>query len=1327
MQDSLKGKLKNLSPNQIRKLLAARGKTGVSTPKKEFEKMKRNPDGKYPLSKAQERIWFLSYLFKDSSLYNIPIAVRLLNDVKTENLKVALQHVVNDNEILRTTFHEENGSVFQQIHDSYTPTISYQDISDEKGDKTVLVDKIALEHSAIEFDLTQLPLFSVKLIKVDTREFVLLLNLQHIISDGWTNTLLSNDLNVDYSNVSMGNPKEFSYIDFVKWEQDWMKSDKYDEQINFWKDKLLDPPPSARFPKDFYKNEESSEGGLLVHHFPDEIFQKISAFCQKNNYTAFQFYLVCFTILTSVYTQEKDLVIGTPVANRNSRYFHKTFGLFFNSLPMRLLVDENLSFSELMQKSIQDINQYMKRQEVPFTEIIKAINPTRNLDENVLFNMHFAYQHFPKRNKDDEYGLLPIDYKSSKFDINFWVEVAGDECKLSLTYKNKRISETKVARFLKHYQNLIDAVIENPEMIINEHTIVPKNELSIVSGERAEHQEESLLTLFDEAVKSTPNAIAAIDSDGQISYEELNERANKLAQLFKENGVAKGDVVILDTGRNSSYIIGMLACFKSACAYLPVAQNIPEERLQFIIKDSGAKLLFSDKKIAGISSISPNELEKDGAKASFENTDLTSADTAYIIYTSGTTGKPKGVLVPHGALLNYTKGLQNVVNDSTLQSYAHVSAIEADLGNTSIFLSLASGSTLFLPSQETLLDPILMSSFFKRNPADVLKIVPSHLEAFSEVIEDILPKKVLLCGGEAMSDALISLIKEKKSKGLRGINHYGPTESTIGVMTYELSFDTIPDKIPVGKPINNSTVSLVDASLSHVPIGVEGEICIGGSNLAKGYLNDDDLTNQKFINIDGETFYRTGDKGVINEKGEVIFLGRSDSQVKINGFRIELGEIASVLKEHEDVDNSVVYLRERKKIGAAIQSSKGVQANQLTAYLKRYFPDIFIPVFSFVEEIPLTANGKVDYKALNEASVLEAKEDIEALPRDLYEIKLLECYKELFSNQAISIEDSFFDIGGHSLLAIKLISWINKEFNSQLAIANLFSHSSVKELAGLLRRDSNQTPSGENPISLVENQHSKKSIWIHPAGGNIMCYYPVGMALSSVMDTLSFQYSIPTEENDTLTVEKLAGHYYNTLKEQDFTNDLILAGWSMGALIAQYMGCLFSNDNVKVPVVLLDQPTISLSKKEDVTYKDRLYTYLHKVHVFTNEQFNKELAQKDEIDYEGILNEFIRVNLTPEETTIENFKGFLDILVKHNEIVTEFSPKVYDGPVLLLKAEENLIVDDSPAAHANDLGWSEYCSNLTIKEVPGNHITMINQENSKVIAEVIQEWLTTVR
>ena len=1327
MQDSLKGKLKNLSPDQIRKLLVARGKTGLSTPKKEFEKMKRNREGKYPLSKAQERIWFLSYLFKDTALYNIPVAVKIRKVISLDNLELALKQIVQNNPILRTTFHEKSGKLYQQIHLNYKPTIAFQDLSNHK-EKEKLVKEIALKHSSTQFNLTQLPLFSIKLIKIKDDEFILLLNLQHIISDGWTNALLSNDLHLNPKNLLANSEKPYTYIDFVKWEQDWMKSKAYEESKEFWREKLASLPSPSKFPRDFNSIETSQEGKLHVYDFSRETQQKILSFCQSNNYTSFQFYYVCFVILMSIYTQEKDLIIGTPVANRNSRYFQDTYGLFFNSLPIRLVIDMKLSFFQLMKNSIASINQFMKHQEVPFTEIIKAINPERNLDDNVLFNIHFAYQHFPKKNKEDKYEMLSIDYKNSKFDLNFWVEVEGEHSKLILTYKKNSFASSKIAKCVVHYQNLIDAVIENPTIPLEKQKIFPNQELSCLTGAKRVHSERSWLELFYKALLEFPNKTAVIDSNEQITYKELNSRASTLAHLFKEKGAKKDSVVILDTGRNISFIVGILACFKNGYTYLPIAADTPLEKLHFIIKDSNASFLFSDKKTTIINCVSPDELARDSCSDLFCDTSLNSK-IAYIIYTSGTSSRPKGVVVSHKALLNYTIGLKNVVTEISSQKFAHVSTIQADLGNTAIFGSLGYGGTLLLPSQEVILDPTLMSDFFVQNPTDILKITPSHLEAFSAIITQILPSKILICGGEIITNTLIKLISKHKSKSLRVINHYGPTEATVGVLTHELNLSDLENRIPIGKPINNTKIYLLDELLNLVPLGVEGEICISGSNLANEYLNDPALTALKYVDIsNGDKIYRTGDRGIIDPKGDLIFLGRTDSQIKINGFRIELLEIESILKNHPDVDRVAVFiLKEKssgKKIGAAIQSSVGLSKNTLTSYLRKFLPDMFVPIFHFVEKIPLTANGKVDYINIKENLVFSVKEEIDVLPRDLFEIKLLEFYKELFENSNITIEDNFFDIGGHSLLAIKLISKINHEFNYQLAIPKLFSHSTVKELANLLRKNTGYDVVNANPVAIIEKNHPKKSVWIHPAGGNIMCYYPIATALSATMNTYAFQGTTKTEAS---SIKSIANTYFKKLRLHKSTDHFILAGWSMGALIAHHIAYLFAQDNHKLPpLVLLDQPAASGSPKKVMSYQDRLFSYLQKVYVFTNQRFDKNIIENDTIDFQQILNEFIRIQLTPEETTLENFKLFLNILVKHNEIVTQYSPEVYKGPVLLLKAKEQLVHDDNPLTQLKDLGWKKYCPDLTVVEVPGNHITMINNKNSKVLANFIDQWLTTI-
>lgn len=1330
MQGTTKDKLKNLSPEQIRKLLSMRKNSDSLSKNDSFDKMERNPEQKYKLSKAQERIWFLTRLTENSSLYNIPVAVKLTQEITLNKLQDSLKWIVAENEILRTTFHEEDGTLYQKIHSNYIPSVEYQDISNigNYKDKLELIESIAIENSAKEFDLTILPLFTISLIKLEEKEFVLLLNLQHIITDGWTNMLLSIDLNLGTNDIEASQHKKYSYIDFVKWEQDWLQSELYNKHLNFWKEKLISLPNITRFPNDFPEINESNEGSILIHNFDFVTKSKIDSFCKSNNYTPFQFYFLCFSLLVSIYTQENDLIIGVPVANRNSNYFQNTYGLFFNSLPLRIEIDKKQSFNQFMKNSIELLNQYMNHQEVPFSEIIKAINPNRNLEGNALFNIHFAYQHFPKKNKEEEYAIMPIDYKTSKFDVNLWVEVAGDDCKLSLTYKSKRIERAKIERFIEHYNRLIEIAINNSPTKISDFNLFYENQLSISKGKSKKINEISFIDLFYSIVEKFPNKIAVIDSSDKISYSELNHRANILANIYLEKSVSFQDVVILETGRTLNFIIGILACFKIGCSYLPIEENIPSEKLNFIIKDSNASILFSENKIDHIATITPEDIYQYSNDIEEIKRIVSLEETAYIIYTSGTTGKPKGVAVSHKSLVNYIQSINEILKDNTIQTYAHVSALNADLGNTTIFTSLGYGGTLLIPSKEQILDSKLLSKFFRENPVDFLKIVPSHLDAYLSTLDDILPSKVLMLGGEVISKSLISKITKIKTKSLRLINHYGPTESTIGVMTYEYDFDCTISRIPIGKPINNTQIFIMDKELNTVPLGVIGEICISGKCLAKGYVNDEHLTKQKFVVKEDKLLYRTGDKGLINERGDIIFLGRDDSQIKYNGFRIELGEIESILRNYNDIVNAYVYLideeNSHKSLNSAIQVNNNFQMKGLKEYLKKQLPQLLIPQIIVIDNIPYTSNGKVDYKVFKEISKQNKSDNSIRLPVDLVELNILEIFKELFPNISISIDDSFFDIGGHSLLAIKLVSKINNKLKSKITISNLFTHSSVKDLSKLIRNEINISDESENLVSLVNRQHNLKSFWIHPAGGNIMCYYPIATALSGKYDTLAFDYTSYSNSN-TLSINNLASEYYETLKQNNFVNNIFIGGWSMGALIAHQIGVIYKNENsIILPIILLDQPAINISNKQNISYEERLYDYIQKVYLFTDKRLDKTLFERKTINYQLLLDEFIRVQLTPDETTLESFKNFVDTLVEHNNIVSQFEPEMYDGPVLLLKAEEDLM--ESEIELQPDLGWSKYCSNLTIMKVPGNHITMINSNNSKQIATVIENWLGAI-
>lgn len=1315
-----------------------------SSPKNTFAGMPRNEEQVYPLSKAQERIWFLSKLYPNTPLYNIPLAVRLRSaDIDPNRLRTVINRIIKNNDILRTTFEEREGQVIQKIHPELLLQLELEDISEKAylPDKEELVEQIGAAHGNALFDLSRPPLLSAKLLKTSETDYVLFFNLHHLISDGWTNSLLARDCSLFFKNAhgaeSASPPqKNYQYIDYVKWEQEWLQSTQYLKQLNFWKNELAELPDPFRFPRDFQSAGHSYEGRAESYSIPLSLHEQIASYCQRNDTTPYQFYISCYALLLARYSGKRDLIIGTPVANRNQRHFQNTYGVFINSLPLRFKIDTSLDFRKAMEGFKKQINEAMNNQEVPFSEIINTVNPQRNLHENPLYNVHFAYQHFPQKSKEDEHALLPIDYRLSKFDINFWVKIAGDERTIAISYKNKLIRKEKILRFMEHFLALAESIVTQPDVPVKELEYIPAGHHSRLDGRRTPFVETSWLAMFEKSANLFPEETALIDTQGKMTYRALNQHASVVAHALGEKAVGKGDVVVVQTERNRNHVIAILACLKCGAAYLPVDNRIPTERFFYILEDSKAKVVLTEKAIDHIDCLGFDACNRDrSAETVFDTGALHGDDIAYIIYTSGSTGKPKGVCVPHRALANYAQAMQQRITDPGIRSFAHVSALDADLGLTAIIMTLGFGGTLVIPAAEALVDPRLLAEFFAKHPVDAIKIVPAHLNALREYLPEILPRKLLICAGERLNTQLVSDIQEINPL-LRIMNHYGPAETTISSLTFDVPTDMSSQVVPIGRPLDNSSVLLLDSDERLVSAGTPGEICITGVNVALKYLNQPELTAERFVqypSLSPWQVYRTGDIGYLNEEGQVVFLDRADRQVKINGFRIELGEIETVIKAHESVANAVVFTTEREngntRLQAAVALLEQGDSRQIHSHLTRYFPQHLIPVISVVQTIPVTRNGKVDFELLRRLCTKPDVSNKKTQPRDLVEVRLTEIFMSVLNVPAVNPDDQFFDLGGHSLLAISLIAQISQAFNTRFPVALLFQHGSIRELASHIRREVTTVSGDPSPyVTLVNKDMGKKIVWIHPAGGNVMSYYSIARGLGDTFDSKAFTATDHHLKID-LSITGLAADYAAVLENRQELTGTALAGWSMGALIAHDMAVILAREGKNLPLILLDQPVPHHGVTPSSTYDERLIRYLERIEVFTGEAIQLSASNEAKVDYTVLYNEFIRLGLMPEEISMEDFRAFLDILVRHNNIVSEFYPSVYHGPVLLLKASEKVMLKTSnpqPEYLLDDLGWGEFCPNLTIMEVPGNHITMITEKYAAGAGKLIRTWLSTL-
>jgi len=1380
-EKSLNERLAGLSPDQLKALLR-KGKDDSAPRAGKPARMERNPDGFYPLSKAQQRMWFLHNLTEGEAIYNNPVALRIsaVVPLDIDVLSQSLGMLTERHEILRTTFHVKNGIPVQYIHPSGKPEIIYEDIRHlEEGERETLAMAEAAEHGKTAIPLDKLPLLRFKVLHLRDLEYILLINPHHIISDGWSNALFAKELSMTYAAFENNEPSpfpvpEYQYIDFVKWEKDWMGTSAYHEQLEFWKGQLADLPEPLRLPLDF------SRPAVMSHHGSKEVnalraseTEKIRQFCQRENLTMFQLLFGSFALLMSKYSGQQEIMIGVPVARRNQLSFQQTMGLFINTLPLRVKINETVSAIAFLKEIKTYCQQAFMRQELPFEKLIEEVNPDRNLSTNPVFQVHFVHQNIPSLYSVKGLVVKPesIDYSYSKFDLNFWVEEANQELIFSVTYPRDIFLPQTVQKLLNHYKILLTSVTCHPEEETGKLGYFPVSERSLCCGNTSIFKEPGTslpmtwMGEFKEQVRSKPDHKALRDMHHQLTYRELDISCDHLANIFSRHGIRKGDLVGLLLPRNGSLILSILGLFKTGAAYVPLDINIPEERMKFIARDAGLKLIISTEELypvaaaSGIPVLIFNELMTEQkvtggltdvhAPGNLPAPELTSPDDlAYVIYTSGTTGAPKGVCIGFDQLLNYSKTVWQRMNMKAGDSFATISSIAADLGNTMIFPPLIHGGEVVMIPEEYATDASLLAGWFGRQTIDCLKIVPSHLASLlhSSKAENLLPRKLLIVGGEKCTPEIVRRVRSL-APNLRIINHYGPTEATIGSLTYEIPFNSADENfvIPIGFPLDNTAVYIVDQGLDLLPKGIPGEIVLSGRNVSKGYLNQPEMTREKFADDpfrSGERIYFTGDLGRMNEDGSVVFQGRKDHQVKIRGYRVEIMEIENVLNRFPSIEQAVVLIPENtasvNSVQAAIIIRQGFVYDEhaLMEWLSRHLPSYMIPsVIHVLDHFPLTSNGKIALKELNRM-VEHTVDQIKPYtpPRDLTELKLVNIFKEILKQDEVGIEDGFFDLGGHSLLAIELFAAIENVFHIHLALSTLFERGSVMTLAELIRK-SNGIQQTTSLVPIRPGNAKKQLFLVHPAGGNVLCYFELARELGKEYSVYGLQATgLYGKKIDT--VSDMAGLYLEEINLPTCKDDVIFAGWSMGALIAFEMARQVAEISGESPrLMIIDQlaPVEETVCKESkpIDPVDRMLTFAGKVAHLVGRPLGITSAslrgKTSEEQSEVFLTAFKSVNLVPPDMRINDFHGYLDMMIHHNEITSACRPGSFDGKTLLIRAEDSLQPPDNQSeipVRTADLGWERWIKrDLTIENIPGNHVSIIAQPYVKDLAGALMKWM----
>ncbi|CAM3778403.1 Tyrocidine synthase 3 [Pseudomonas reidholzensis] len=1009
------------------------------------------------LSYAQRRMWFLWQLDPQGAAYNLPMAVRLQGELDLNALRQAFDGLVARHETLRTRFVAKGDDVCQQVEAVAPPLQLRQDALDHlaDGERDAALEAIAEEEALAPFDLASGPLFRVRLLKLAEQQHVLLLTLHHIVADGWSMNVLIEEFLSLYDAAVAGTEAALpdlpiQYRDYALWQRSWLEAGEQERQLAYWQDKLGDDHSPLELPVDRPREGRPSyRGARHALAIPAALGERLKGLARRHNVTLFMVLLAAFKLLLQRYSGQPAIRVGVPIANRNRAEGQGLIGCFINTQVLHTEIDPLLDVAGLLQRVRETALGAQSHQDLPFEQLVEALDVPRNVQSplfRVLFNHQAQVADVEAIETRSGLSLAPITLEkhSARFDLALDTHERGGQLHAAFTYALDVFDAATVEVLSEQWLALVEALAADTAQPLGEVALPGLAEA--VAGE-AEQPGESLLVhqRFEQAARAYP-ARAAVFAAGQTaSYAELDAQAEAIAQALLAADVRPDTLVGVVADRSVGMLASILGVLKAGAGYLPLEPEQPDERLVFMLADSDTRLLLAPSTWpvelpASVRRVHWDQLPGEvGAPAPVA---VAPGNLAYVIYTSGTTGQPKGVAVSHAALANYVDGIGARLPLPRIDSLAQVSTPAADLGHTMLFGALCNGKTLHLLLREQVLDAEGFAGYLSEHRVDALKMVPSHLEAMLVAGRAALPGQCLVLGGEAISDSLLARIRGLAPE-LALFNHYGPTETTVGVLVADLHYH-----VTLGQPLANSRVRVLDQSLQRVPAKAKGELYIGGAGLARGYLGRAALTAERFVpdptSAHGERLYRTGDWVRLDGAGELRFAGRMDGQVKIRGYRVELAEIENQLRVLAGVANALVRVKGDAAalqlaaylVPSAPQADLQAWQESQRAILKARLPEHMLPTYLLaLERLPVTANGKVDLKALPEpvASSVAYQAPVTPLQQQLAQI-----WAEVLQVEQVGLSDNFFALGGHSLLATQAVSRVRKRLGLDIPLRSLF-------------------------------------------------------------------------------------------------------------------------------------------------------------------------------------------------------------------------------------------------------------------------------------------------
>ncbi len=1161
-----------------------------------------------PLSFGQQQMWLLSQLIPDTPVYNESVTVHLPGLLDVAALERSFYEIIRRHESWRTSFPQLDGQPVQRIHPSLPLSLPLVDLRYlPKLEREVEALRLATEDGRKPFDLAHGPLLRAMLIQLNEMEHRLYLTLHHIIFDGISvYQVFLAELRTLYEAFSTGRPSPLpelpiQYADFAVWQREQLQGDVLEKQLNYWKRQLEDAPAILELPTDRpHLLNPTYCGSMYPVALPKHLTDALRELSRQEECTFYMTLLAAFKTLLFRYTGQDDILVGTATAGRKHSEVQKLLGVFINTLVMRTHLTGDMSFRELLACVREETLEADAHQDVPFEYLVKELQPERGVGQNPFFQVLFMLEP-PISVLPSGWTLTHMDVKTdtSKFDLALILEDRPEGIVGFFEYSTDLFDTATINRMVEHWQTLLEGIVANPAQRIAELPLltgVEQQQLLIEwnATSTSYPKDQCVHQLFEAQVERTPDAVALVYEDQQMTYRELNARANQLAHCLQRLGVEPEVLVGLCMDRSLEMIVGLLGILKAGGAYVPLDPTYPKERLAFMLEDTQAPVLVTQERLIGLLPkqgahvVCLDREWKEIAQECWENlvNGATAENLAYVMYTSGSTGRPKGVEVRHRSIIRLLFGVDYVFLDAT-RTVLHMAPISFDAATFEVWGALLHGARCVL-FPERIPTPKSIGAVIRKHHITTAWLTASLFNVVIDEAPEMLEGvEQLLTGGEALSVVHIRRALDVLP-ATQFINGYGPTESTTFTCCYPIpkQLSETTRSISIGRPIGNTQVYILDCYLNPVPIGVPGELHIGGDGLARGYLNHPKLTAEKFIvspfgDDPSARLYKTGDLARYLRDGTIEFLGRLDDQVKIRGFRIEPGEIGAVLGQHPDVREAVVVVDEdvcgnKRLVAYLVQDAeRPTTINEVRRFVKEQLPEYMVPSdFVLLDSLPLTPNGKLDRDALPAPDAVRLPvEETFVAAKSIVHYQLMRIWEDLLDVPLIGIRDNFFYLGGHSLLAARLVNKIEQVCGKKIALATLFAGPTIEQLANALQAEEEERNS-RAPIVAVQASGSKRPFFYLHGSWNSEAFHCFHLARHFGSDQPF--YALEPYHFDGLqvapTVEAMAQAHLQSLRAVQPEGPYLLGGFCNGGLIAYEMARQLHVQGQKVDLLVLIDP-----------------------------------------------------------------------------------------------------------------------------------------------------------